>query len=126
MSRKDIRSETVPPEASEAGPDPDPGSLEAERVGWTALTGAAFTYTCAHAFHFPVPVYLPELTRWTWSPPPDAIGMHYFGILLWGALGFLAGGAWGGLRRGSEFRAATWALVACAVALIYFVWSEWA
>ncbi len=57
----------------------------------TGLFGFLLVYTLSDWLGAPKPIYLPVETRFTFSPPPDAIKMGYFGLLLNGFAGFFIG-----------------------------------
>jgi len=87
--------------------------------------GFVMGYGLAYLKLIPVLLYLPELGTWTFSPPPEAISMGWYGVVLWavvgGGLGFLIDRFWPPLRR----RMLMWMGLMVALALIgYIVWHE--
>jgi hypothetical protein len=62
-----------------------------------ALALGVLAYVTSHSFHWPVLTYLPVRGEWSWHPVPGALEMHYFGIVLWGVVGFGVGLAVGHL-----------------------------
>ncbi|GAB5521597.1 MAG: hypothetical protein RhofKO_38480 [Rhodothermales bacterium] len=92
--------------------------------GGGALLGFVLGYGVAFLKLVPVLRYLPEVGTWTFTPPPDAISMGWYGILLWAlvgsGLGYLADRA-----RPSRQRTLLWLGVASALGLmVYIVWHE--
>ena len=65
-------------------------------VRWiVGLLGAVVAYLAAYAGWLPAPRYLPVQGAFSMSPPPGTISMGYYGLLLWGAAGYLVGFAVG-------------------------------
>lgn len=62
------------------------------------LTLGVGFYLGAHSLGVPVLTYLPVTGAWTWHEPPGAIAMHYYGVTLWGLLGFGIGFVFGRIR----------------------------
>lgn len=63
---------------------------DARLAGLLAGIGA---YVAAWALDLPRPFYLPLADAWTFARPQGAIRMGYYGLILWGLAGFLAGWA---------------------------------
>jgi uncharacterized membrane protein len=105
----------------------DPATRAEHRWAFALAFGVVF-YAAAHSLPVPTLIYLPVQETWTWRAPDGAIAMHYYGVLLWGALGFAVGGALGAvpgvLRALSAGRVAISAVTLLAAALLYFIVRE--
>ena len=76
------------------------------------ISMACLAYAAAQILGGPLLAYLPMEGRWTFAPPPGAVQIRFFGLLLDGAAGFLLGYgigrvcvAPGGLGRPAAVRA---------------------
>jgi hypothetical protein len=71
----------------------EPAALQSARHVGVALgvVVGCLAYVAAHAASAPSPKYLPETGHWAFEVPAGRIAMSYYGLLLWGAAGFLVG-----------------------------------
>jgi hypothetical protein len=103
-------------------------------IATCAIIGGAFAYAACDWGQWPKLVYLPVTGELTFSPPPGAITIAYWGMLLW-ALGGAACGALAGavlvrlVRRPWSDRAlqlfGAWAITAVLLTGLYYTWNLW-
>lgn len=99
-----------------------------------AITCASLCYVACDAYQWPRLAFFPYDGTWHMvRKPPNAAPMLYVGIVLWGAIGFLAGfGASSLWYRGRRTPSRTtqrlwgaWALSWFFLAGIYYWWHLW-
>jgi hypothetical protein len=103
-------------------------------IATCAIIGGAFAYAACDWGQWPKLVYLPISGELTMSPPPGAIAITYWGMLLWG----LGGAACGALVGAGLVRAVrrpwsdrtlqlfgAWAITAVLLTGLYYTWNLW-
>ncbi|HRC57993.1 MAG TPA: hypothetical protein PKU97_18835 [Kofleriaceae bacterium] len=99
-----------------------------------AILGGAFAYWLPAWAQAPILTYLPLERRWTFDPKDHAPTIVYFGLLLWGACGAVAGAALGA-AFGRLWRRplpapvlrllAAWAVTGFVLTGWYYTWNLW-
>ncbi|MEM6645553.1 MAG: hypothetical protein AAF730_04795 [Bacteroidota bacterium] len=93
--------------------------------GGGALLGFVLGYGLAYLKLIPAVRYLPELGTWTFNPPPEAISMGWYGVVLWAVIGGGIGFLIDRLAPASRQRMLIWLGLSVALVLIgYVVWHE--
>jgi hypothetical protein len=99
-------------------------------IGLAGLVGFMLAYTGCALFAWPRLAYEPVARQWAWVKVPSPLQMTFYGQILWGVIGGVAGMAAGWLlgRRGAEEaerRWLAWSVTAVVFALGFAAWHNW-
>ncbi len=90
----------------------------------SAVLGAVVGYSASYLFGLPRPLYLPVERTWRMTAGSGILTMGWYGLILWGLAGALAGACLAAIPRVERLwrrRMAAWALPAIALGILLVI-----